>query len=929
MKKKNNIRKILSTGLFISALLLNGCSMALESDPGEFSNNSIRDISGLLNRSTVEKMMYMGGSVLYSPKNSVSNQLQKGVKIAFRQGEVISVDPGDGQMIYLNTQENSVFGYLNVVEVSSDNIKVEVFNYSPNSYSETADAAGVFNINLGESVDIDNDGNADLSYTRPMAGRKGYKTDRWLNFICDADKAQKTTMFSVIPMQYSRSVYPGGIIGINTSGNYIVNKYDIGTNNRALVSNISYGDYIIDMQANTVGKYVGEGINSKGARSVNDSELKIAEAISEDSTVEDFYYNANEFIGDFKIEDFFNALPSQFVTTNYGSNTLADNVAYLNNMVRQRDFLEKILKENTERSPEVVLQVMNELSSQPLSSEIDYFLVGRHTLALLYPDACPDVDLSSKSLCVVFPWLYVDMGTLTNQEEIEETVARSISSSYDEKKSKEIEAGIKSRIEKYTEDAKLAHAGETDYYTPEFIEYEIKRDVLEKRFGELYSYNFLPLLAGLTSVQFLTDIVEQTNGTLAGGIGGHVSFANMNPDINIKLGILLKMELEDQIKLTISSTSLFAKKEPDIKDILDGFEEYKEKYGDMTDKEENLLEFFLNFNEDAFKETMGIDHWYCNWTTQSKKVEKKGIIKPSDDALSYHKQVRPISTFPLVFTFDALFDILIKTKAVVEFKDCYLGGIYLFYMDAGYSIDWGFRKKFLGIPLVWTFYADETSYSAMTSDYAGFAGVRTVDRSDVRIGGGVQVVLAPVFQLRAGVGVGADLKIATADATLGAAIECYAPLGVYVGLTADADLLPKFVVEATMDIGAGYDIDLQFYLKPPVISEKRWKFPLWSEPIFQFNVMDLRFENGKRVQTKKEIQVNKDAQRKLLLEEREELYAKQTSLNHEILKWQSRLFNRSYAKAYYEIRKKISSLTTELGIVTDKIAAVNEKLDAL
>ena len=76
-------------------------------------------------------------------------------------------------------------------------------------------------------------------------------------------------------MQYERSAYPNGLLGINTMGQYIINKYDVGTNSRSVVSNISYGDYVLDTEANTLLRYVGENRSSRSAaRALGDSELE-------------------------------------------------------------------------------------------------------------------------------------------------------------------------------------------------------------------------------------------------------------------------------------------------------------------------------------------------------------------------------------------------------------------------------------------------------------------------------------------------------------------------------------------------------------------------------------------------------------------------------------------------------------------------------
>ena len=75
------------------------CSMMLdEMEMGNgVSSSSVQNIRFMMNRSDSEKMLYMGGSVLYCPKDSNSNQLIEGAIVATRIGKVIKKDLGCGQ----------------------------------------------------------------------------------------------------------------------------------------------------------------------------------------------------------------------------------------------------------------------------------------------------------------------------------------------------------------------------------------------------------------------------------------------------------------------------------------------------------------------------------------------------------------------------------------------------------------------------------------------------------------------------------------------------------------------------------------------------------------------------------------------------------------------------------------------------------------
>ena len=52
---------------------------------------SVRSVVSLMNRSDAERMLYMGGSVLYSPKDSNASQLVEGAAVATLLGYIVSV----------------------------------------------------------------------------------------------------------------------------------------------------------------------------------------------------------------------------------------------------------------------------------------------------------------------------------------------------------------------------------------------------------------------------------------------------------------------------------------------------------------------------------------------------------------------------------------------------------------------------------------------------------------------------------------------------------------------------------------------------------------------------------------------------------------------------------------------------------------------
>ena len=95
--KKTISRVIKACETLIMASFFFGCSMMMdEMGNGGASSSSVQDIRSMMNRSDAERLLYMGGSVLYSPKDSNANQLIEGAVVATRIGKVIKKDLGCG-----------------------------------------------------------------------------------------------------------------------------------------------------------------------------------------------------------------------------------------------------------------------------------------------------------------------------------------------------------------------------------------------------------------------------------------------------------------------------------------------------------------------------------------------------------------------------------------------------------------------------------------------------------------------------------------------------------------------------------------------------------------------------------------------------------------------------------------------------------------
>ena len=798
-----------------------GCSMVVDTHGGGGSSSSVRSVRSLMNRADAERMLYMGGSVLYSPNDSNANQLIPGAVVATRIGKVERKDLGCGEYSYQNSKTDYELGFITVDSISRERISFTYYRY-PSTSSNSYSFAGSFSLSEGQTADLNGDGTADVKYTRPAPGRKGYKSNMWLTFICDVEAGDSAAMFSVVPMQYSRRTYPNGLLGINTQGQYVVNKYDVGTNSRSIVSDISYGDYVLDTEANTLSRYVGASRNSRSAaRALGDTELQGVEGISSSSRPEDFEFKPSEFTEEFDVKQLLSVMPASIVTENYSGRNITENVAYLNRLIRESSFLRKLTEENPGN---VADEIASQLASAPISGEVERVIFCRHALTLMYPEYCPDVNLFSQSLGSALPWLYIDFGDIIQNEDVTESSSRSVASSSKIKADKQ--SAYDKAMKQYVAEAEKTHADERKSKVSAYVDYEVKRDAIEKYFSTLKSYNFAPLFANLLDKEWLDDIISETNTTVSVGIAGGVSFANANPSIDFKLGILVKFELENRIAVSVSSTSLFAISSPKKKDVKEIQAKFNEKFPDGHFSEDDIKDYMDTMNNMDLKDELGLDSWVFDASEKIQNSSSATGFRPTKDAKSLHKVVNPIPQLPIVLTFDAQFDILFKIAAVAELDNFTVGGIYMTVFDCKAGIDWGFRDYFCGFPVVTTFWYDSYAACNRYSENAAFAGLTSVDERDVFMGSGLKFTICPVLEFRGGVGLGYSILGASADVTVGAKVDFYAPLNAYLtyGIKGNGDV--ALVLDMDMDAGFTVCGDVQFCLDPPIISTKRWNYDI-------------------------------------------------------------------------------------------------------
>lgn len=778
-----------------------GCSELSSCDAG------IGDTSSIKNRAAVEKLAYMGGSAVYNENDPSATQLAENVVVAVRIGKVEKTDLGAGNTSYKNSSSDYSLGFIEVKNVNPDSI-----SFSYNTFADESDAYSFTNefvLKNGDSCDLNGDGEIDVKYEK---GRNGVKHTNWLTFINDESK-NTSSLFAVVPEQYSNRTYPAGLIGINPDGRSVVTKNNVSTGSRAVIANISYGDYVVDSDTNSCQIYVGSRIKSRSARALNDNELEQMNAVKSDDA-ESLMFKPQEFDGSYSIYELLKSMPASIVTKEYMGLPVSSAVEYLNNLIRREDFIGKLL-ENA--SGEATDEIRNQLAMQPISCEEERILFNRHSLALIYPELCPDFSLASTSISVVFPWLYVSFGELPGEEEIERN-ARSIS------------------------------VYKSNDYVKEYSEYLAKRKAIEDGFSKLSSFDVAPLIGSIIGNGNLASLMNQTKISLKVGVDGNFSICASNISARIKLCVLASVDVQDKLSYNVKGTSLFTKSKGEITSV----EDYKKKFPNSSMDEDEIKKVFM-LDEDATKKDWGINKWYFNFSNDGQTVNTLGCIYPSADAKDFHVNFQPVKSVPIVVTFDGKFDILTKMNAVIEFKNLYAGGIFVFGYEVKFGADWGFRDWYTVFgkriaPKITTFYFDTYGKGEKISESASYFGAKEKDNSKTLLGGGVLVQIIPVVQVRGGLGIGGDAYVIEADCTVGVKFTVAAPVAGYVGLSyqpSSGDFM--LVAESGMNVVATTDVDLQLYLDPPLVSAKRWHKDIYKIGTMRWQIYKLRTEGWKVV----------------------------------------------------------------------------------
>lgn len=389
MKKK--VRRLinLTSQLFFLVIILASCSFHFKNIP----EIQITDIEEELTYSKISRNAFMGGCVLYNPDNPSIGQLANGIKIGVRLGHVNKNNISDNECTFTDSEEDAIYGYIAIDLITEKEIHFTYYSYS-------SDGLDIFQhsfiIQQGECIDINFDGFFDLKYSYPLIKRPSFENALYLSFLSNKE-TQNTSMFSIIPEQYYRGVYPNGIMGINPDGKFIVNKYEVNSINRAAVQGVVYGDYVLDSQTGEYQKIISNS-SYKNARFIDDSELKTVVETEQCN----YYFCTDEFNDYLTLEDLLFVLPKSLI--NSIDRDIPD-IDKLNYILEFRNLLKEIaLEDDLPMDEPEIIDLINSLEIETQENVVKF---NRLLLESLYSNKCPKVDTSDNDIAAIFPLLSV------------------------------------------------------------------------------------------------------------------------------------------------------------------------------------------------------------------------------------------------------------------------------------------------------------------------------------------------------------------------------------------------------------------------------------------------------------------------------------------------------------------------------------------
>ncbi|MCF0242890.1 MAG: hypothetical protein HUK25_09640 [Treponema sp.] len=834
---KKQIIKIVSLVMVLFGFgSLAGCSMPMDSGA---SAEGFNDISSIMTRSVVETRCYVSGYALYSPNDLTSSQLLKGASIPVRVGVVEASVEGD-RTVYYDSARQAKYGYFYITDISPESITFAYFTFDQNGQSDTASSNGSYTIKRGERIDITGDGNPDVAYIRAFNRRKGSENNMWLGFISSTEN-KTSCMFSIMPEQYSRSVYPGGLIAITPDGHYVVNKYEVGTTNRAAVKGLTYGDYVMDSEEGTYQIYAGPTMKNGAARSLEEGELQTIEIDEESSDV--YLFNASNFTGEYNINDLFEKIGSKVAQEDYKKMDLGQAVGYLNKLLGEKYFAKMIYEEH--KNEDIFKEMINdsvlnaiENPDTVIEASGDIIIFNRMFLSTFFSEVTPYFQATENTLCGIFPWLSASLGE-TAEDRIDSDYERAVSLAGGSLSAAEEAVFAQARsavLRGPSKDAEKEKYGATvDEITEGWKEYVDKRTAILEKFNTCLIK--IPLMA-LAKACIPNDALKQAFSSIAPtakvGLGGHINISSSNLEIGVKLYALLQVELEDEIRYSIYHQSLF--KNDDVKlEREDGKfftqDDLKESGIDANDKQamNDLIRAKVLDTVASGKDSRWgkVSRWVVNKAEGGLSANPYPVVTPSEYALDLFKVNKPftIGVLPMYVSFSGTFDIILDLSVRGEFKNMFMGFTYLMGLEpkCGINVSGSTATKiakigllFLG-PFGWGATAIWEKASPSVKPYAdcefvnmgcSYMGLKKKSQEENRVGMGIVGTITPILTLKPAVGVGINEKYLVTGAEISAPVSFALPLSVLVGITCDKDWNPKFFAEFQLDLAIDLSVKI-------------------------------------------------------------------------------------------------------------------------
>jgi len=391
---KKIIFKTMCLGLLVLILpLIFSCAFPFS----EGENVKLSDISGQLRYNNISRQGFMGGSVFYNPAQPSSGQVVSGAHLAVRFGKVERRDVGAEQSVFTDKADEARYGYVTVNYVDKDRIE---FTYVQYSFDGKQSSSSWYSLHINDKVDVNGDGLADLTYAKPIRKRPGLEDAIYLTFVSSQEDLN-TSMFAVLPEQYSRGVYPSGIIGINIDGRFIVSKYEGTSATRSAVLGAMQGDFVLDASAGNYQR-IKNKIISRNARSITDSEL---ENIEFSSSIVSYEFTDFDFSYGYDAELLFSALPNTVKNLYLGNDTFLQK---LNSVLKNREL---IILVSQEKDTSITVDKFAEISEKIAAlSEEEIVQINRLFLDMVYPDVCPQFTDNSAGIAEVLGLACVIIG---------------------------------------------------------------------------------------------------------------------------------------------------------------------------------------------------------------------------------------------------------------------------------------------------------------------------------------------------------------------------------------------------------------------------------------------------------------------------------------------------------------------------------------